>query len=114
MIASNANSHDPNSARCAFCRTLFEQSGVRRLHVDLGAVPSEVASSDGSETINGDFGGDAEDENRALAREAEKLAVRVANATFEKDAEKIRRTALDGQRWVGVQRQTRPSAGVSF
>ncbi|KAG9083130.1 hypothetical protein FS749_006275, partial [Ceratobasidium sp. UAMH 11750] len=110
MIAANANSNDPNSARCAFCRTLFGQSGVRRLHVDLGAVPTEVASSDGSETINGDFDGD-EDENKALAREAEKLGVSVANAIFQKNEEKIRKTATEGQRWVTAQKRTRSGAG---
>ncbi|KAG9084284.1 hypothetical protein FRC06_004138 [Ceratobasidium sp. 370] len=110
MIAANASSNDPNSARCAFCRTLFEQSGVRRLHVDLGAVPTEVASSDGSETINGDFDGD-EDENRALAREAEKLGISVANAIFQKNEEKIRKTANEGQKWVTAQKRVRSGAG---
>ncbi|KAG8741432.1 hypothetical protein FRC10_002879 [Ceratobasidium sp. 414] len=110
MIAANANSNDPNSARCAFCRTLFEQSGVRRLHVDLGAVPTEIASSDGSETINGDFDGD-EDENRALAREAEKLGISVANAIFQKNEEKIRKTATEGQKWVTTQKRVRSGAG---
>lgn len=108
MIATNhASGGTSGSARCAFCRTLFEQAGVRRLHVDLGAVPSEAATSDdGSETINGD-----DDENRALAKEAEKLAIGVANATFAKDEAKIRRTATDSQKWIVVQRQARPTAG---
>ncbi|KAG9099262.1 hypothetical protein FRC07_010544, partial [Ceratobasidium sp. 392] len=110
MIAANANSNDPNSARCAFCRTLFQQSGVRRLHVDLGAVPTEVASSDGSETINGDFDGD-DDENRALAREAEKLGIGVANAIFQKNEENIRKTATGGQKWIAAQKRNRPGAG---
>lgn len=109
MIAANANNsrEADGSARCAFCRTLFEQSGVRRLHVDLGAVPSEAASSDdGTETINGD-----DDENRSLARDAEKLAVAVANATFERNAEKIKSTAAEGQKWIVTQRRKKPTAG---
>lgn len=110
MIAANANTSDPNTARCAFCRTTFEQSGVRRLHVDLGAVPTEVASSDGSETINGDMDGD-EDENRLLAREADKLGVAIANAVFQKNEDKIRKTATEGQKWIGVQKRSRPGAG---
>ncbi|QRW07499.1 Zinc finger, C3HC4 type (RING finger) protein [Ceratobasidium sp. AG-Ba] len=110
MIAANANTADPNSARCAFCRTTFEQSGVRRLHVDLGAVPTEVASSDGSETINGDEDGD-EDENRALAREAEKRGISIANAIFQKNEDKIRKTASEGQKWVAAQKRTKPGAG---
>ncbi|KAG8794359.1 hypothetical protein FRC12_024788 [Ceratobasidium sp. 428] len=110
MIAANANSNDPNTARCAFCRTLFEQSGVRRLHVDLGAVPTEVASSDGSETINGDYDVD-DDENRALAREAEKLGVGVANAVFQKNEEKIRKSANEGQKWVAAQKRVRSGPG---
>jgi hypothetical protein len=107
MIAAN-NSGSEGSARCAFCRSLFEHSGVRRLHVDLGAVPSEVASSDGSETINGD-----EDENRSLARDAEKLAVAVANATFERNADRIKAASAEGQNWITRQRRTRPTARVS-
>lgn len=110
MIATTHTSGGAaGSARCAFCRTLFEQAGVRRLHVDLGAVPSEAATSDdGSETVNGD-----DDENRVLARDAERLAVGVANAIFAKDEAKITRTATESQRWIATQRRTKPTAGVS-
>ncbi|KAH7338319.1 hypothetical protein B0J17DRAFT_419671 [Rhizoctonia solani] len=104
MIASDRGGS--GSARCAFCRSLFEQSGVRRLHVDLGAVPSEVASSDGSETVNGD----AEDEARALAREAERLAAAVANAVFEQDEAKIKETSETGQQWIKTQSQIQRTA----
>ncbi|KAL5634105.1 hypothetical protein ACGC1H_006064 [Rhizoctonia solani] len=104
MIAADRGGS--GTARCAFCRSLFEQSGVRRLHVDLGAVPSEVASSDGSETINGD----AEDEARSLAREAERLATAVANAVFEQDEDKIKSTAETGQQWIRTQSQVQRTA----
>ncbi|KAG8733153.1 hypothetical protein FRC11_008358 [Ceratobasidium sp. 423] len=104
MIAADRGGS--GTARCAFCRSLFEQSGVRRLHVDLGAVPSEVASSDGSETVNGDD----EDEARSLAREAERMATAVANAVFEQNEEKIRSTSEAGQQWIRTQSQTQRTA----
>ncbi|CAE6498559.1 unnamed protein product [Rhizoctonia solani] len=104
MIAADRGGS--GSARCAFCRSLFEQSGVRRLHVDLGAVPSEVASSDGSETINGD----AEDEARSLAREADRLATAVANAVFEQNEDKIKSTSETGQQWIRTQSQVQRTA----
>ncbi|KAJ1305167.1 hypothetical protein OPQ81_000198 [Rhizoctonia solani] len=81
-------------------------SGSARLHVDLGAVPSEVASSDGSETVNGD----AEDESRLLAREAERLATAVANAVFEQNEEKIKSTSELGQQWIKTQSQIQKTA----
>ncbi|CAE6463622.1 unnamed protein product [Rhizoctonia solani] len=81
-------------------------SGSARLHVDLGAVPSEVASSDGSETVNGD----AEDEARSLAREAERLATAVANAVFEQDEDKIKSTSETGQQWIKTQSQIQRTA----
>ncbi|CEL61451.1 hypothetical protein RSOLAG1IB_10033 [Rhizoctonia solani AG-1 IB] len=104
MIAADRGGS--GSARCAFCRSLFEQSGVRRLHVDLGAVPSEVGSSDGSETVNGD----AEDETRMLAREADRLAAAVANAVFEQDEEKIKVTSTEGRNWIATQSQVHRTA----
>ncbi|CUA73308.1 viral A-type inclusion protein [Rhizoctonia solani] len=81
-------------------------SGSARLHVDLGAVPSEVASSDGSETINGD----AEDEARSLAREADRLATAVANAVFEQNEDKIKSTSETGQQWIRTQSQVQRTA----
>ncbi|CAE6519651.1 unnamed protein product [Rhizoctonia solani] len=81
-------------------------SGSARLHVDLGAVPSEVASSDGSETINGD----AEDEARSLAREAERLATTIANAVFEQNEEKIKSASETGQQWIRTQSQVQRTA----
>ncbi|QRW20738.1 hypothetical protein RhiXN_05727 [Rhizoctonia solani] len=104
MIAADRSGS--GSARCAFCRSLFEQSGVRRLHVDLGAVPSEVGSCDGSETVNGD----AEDETRSLAREADRLAAAVANAVFEQDEEKIKSTSTEGRQWISAQSQVNRTA----
>ncbi|KAF8754604.1 hypothetical protein RHS01_06044 [Rhizoctonia solani] len=106
MIAADRSGS--GSARCAFCRSLFEQSGVRRLHVDLGAVPSEVGSCDGSETVNGD----AEDETRSLAREADRLAAAVANAVFEQDEEKIKSTSTEGRQWISAQSQVNRTARI--
>jgi hypothetical protein len=74
----------------------------------LGAVPSEVGSSDGSETVNGD----AEDETRMLAREADRLAAAVANAVFEQDEEKIKVTSTEGRNWIATQSQVHRTARV--
>ncbi|CAE6422363.1 unnamed protein product [Rhizoctonia solani] len=81
-------------------------SGTARLHVDLGAVPSEVASSDGSETVNGDD----EDEARSLARESERLATAIANAVFEQNEEKIKSASETGQQWIKTQSQIQRTA----